>query len=130
MSTCLYPSTSCQCICHNESDFMTCSHCHCYHSKTTKIMMNSVLDHAKDIKVLHGKIDRLENRFQEYNELVLGACPLEIQKMYKKSHPHKCPVCEGIGKKDFPKYHVDGVPVVHLTNENCKPCEGKGIVWG
>lgn len=37
--------------------------------------------------------------------------------------PHKCPVCEGCGKK-----YVEG-----LRGDNsfdCHGCHGKGIVWG
>jgi DnaJ-class molecular chaperone len=37
--------------------------------------------------------------------------------------PHKCPVCDGNGKKPNP----------HATGENdllpCHACDGKGIVW-
>lgn len=44
---------------------------------------------------------------------------------YKDKKPHKCPVCDGKGKKLFGKSGC-----VAGFEENCYPCQGKGIVWG
>lgn len=38
--------------------------------------------------------------------------------------PHRCPVCKGKGKIQYT------LPVGGYWEDNCKPCEGKGIVWG
>lgn len=42
----------------------------------------------------------------------------ELEKMNRK--PHKCPVCEG---------HC-GTIINGVIDEDCRSCEGKGIVWG
>ena len=48
------------------------------------------------------------------------------RQIYSNKKPHKCPVCEGEGKKKI-KYLSDGRPLIVI---DCISCEGKGIVWG
>ena len=38
-----------------------------------------------------------------------------------EKHPFKCPVCEGAGRCGYGSLN-DG--------KKCRPCKGKGIVWG
>lgn len=40
--------------------------------------------------------------------------------------PHKCPVCNGIGKKVQPLTY--GIPF--NFHEVCPACEGKCVIWG
>jgi len=47
---------------------------------------------------------------------------LEYKATSKK--PHRCPVCEGKGKIHFT------LPAGGYWEQDCKPCETKGIVWG
>lgn len=50
-----------------------------------------------------------------------------------KLKPHKCPVCNGYGTHltDAAKFDFDGMMRAGLEMKKvCRPCEGKGIVWG
>ena len=38
--------------------------------------------------------------------------------------PHRCPVCEGIGQRQF---RVEGMGLV--ASETCGACNGAGIIW-
>lgn len=51
----------------------------------------------------------------------------EIERKLKESAktPHKCPVCDGIGKGVIGE--LRGLPI---KTEKCHTCEGAGIVWG
>ncbi len=42
--------------------------------------------------------------------------------------PHKCVICEGIGKVTNGFYNGNPNPV--LAREECKACSGTGILWG
>lgn len=37
--------------------------------------------------------------------------------------PHKCPVCDGEGKREK---QIDGIRAVF----NCSTCTGTGVLWG
>lgn len=81
----------------------------------------------------------LGNIIAEYHRLVLGACPIDIEKTIKENmrgkSPHKCPICEGERSiRIEPTYYVTKNPMDqrHLAPkiQECLSCEGKGIVWG
>lgn len=55
-------------------------------------------------------IDKLNQLLEHFKEVEINA--------YIKS-PHKCPVCDGEGKRTG-----------FLTPFECRTCTGKGIVWG
>lgn len=81
------------------------------------------------------RIKAIEEHLKEYNEIVLGACPIEIEKLNRKI-PHKCPVCDGDGR-----LYIDNIVSAHMVSQGwknehgysfkpCDSCEAKGIVWG
>jgi hypothetical protein len=51
--------------------------------------------------------------------------PLPFYPAIQLSHrPHKCPVCEGKGVVPAGFYTDD------VANQKCRPCGGKGVIWG
>lgn len=47
------------------------------------------------------------------------------------SVPYKCPACDGYGIRKVSDISISvGIPRVSSTEAECKPCEGKGILWG
>lgn len=51
----------------------------------------------------------------------------------RPTKPHKCPICEGVGKKltEAAKVNFDGMLRAGLEmSAQCHACEGLGIVWG
>lgn len=71
------------------------------------------------------RIKSIEEHLKEYHEIILGACPLEIEKLNRKI-PHKCPVCDG--KRLDLSNPIPGSG--GLKWDVCLICKGKGIVWG
>lgn len=59
-------------------------------------------------------------------------CEVLIDNIHKKLYeletqskkPFKCPVCEGSRKESF------NLPAGGYYEQDCKSCEGKGIIWG
>ena len=47
------------------------------------------------------------------------------------STPHKCPICLGVGlvAKGFYNSITTGTFIIPTTQEPCRTCAGKGIVW-
>lgn len=47
--------------------------------------------------------------------------------------PHKCPVCEGIGKVQYDPvdpFRVNNALLSQPSNWPCKACAGTGVLWG
>jgi formate dehydrogenase maturation protein FdhE len=105
-----------------------------------KLIYEGVLTHASILK-LQKNIEELEKwkesaiekniqyvkrikeleRFQEITHA-------QYKNIIKKTHPHKCPVCHGIGKREnilLPEQIENPKRFIE-----CNACEGKGIVWG
>lgn len=68
---------------------------------------------------------------QESAEQLFGYLPSWVQPcgefIQVGKQPHKCPVCDGRG------YVAPGFysgPCTSATTEQCRSCEGKGVVWG
>lgn len=78
------------------------------------------------------RLDNLEKNISRYHELVLGACPIDIEKNIrvniKGKAPHKCPVCGGNGLK-WDITDNQGLPWPTSQKIDCRSCAGKGIVW-
>jgi DnaJ-class molecular chaperone len=78
-------------------------------------------------KHIDKRIEKIESHFSGDYQLVAS-----------KLKPHKCPVCDGEGKKTL--FHACSyVALSKLAEliddegrvyELCKPCKGKGIIWG
>jgi hypothetical protein len=85
----------------------------------------------------------INERIDTYHKLVLGACPIDIEKEirnnmdktdtemskqypqpFKAMKPHKCPVCDGKGERI-----TKGCSTVAEFIENCYSCKATGIVW-
>lgn len=105
MSVCLYPASStCACICHKNLGNMTCMICNCREHQDLTALKERVKNLEKDNA----------SHWKHIGEL--------LPKLERK--PHKCPLCEGSGKRliEFP----NGT----FISDSCRACEGKGIVWG
>lgn len=78
-------------------------------------------DHADRINELIDKVKCIESRLSE------AKVDNKSAKVDKK--PHACPVCNGAC--EFKLLSVEAV-IANNGNqyEQCKPCSGKGIVWG
>lgn len=82
-------------------------------------------------------IDKLEESQKNINEKIVAMSPLvkrieELEKDNKflfecidvlKKKPHKCPVCEGTSKIKFT------LPAGGYWEDQCKSCQGKGVIW-
>lgn len=83
-------------------------------------------EYKTGIEDLNTDVMYLKQHIKQYHELVLGACPLDIEKTIRENMkgklPHKCPVCEGSGGVKHP---LTGL----IVPAKCHACEGKGIVW-
>lgn len=54
--------------------------------------------------------------------------PHDVAGVFQKM-PHRCPVCSGAGQVPADFYIGLGVTTT-VEPEQCRSCEGKGIVWG
>lgn len=72
----------------------------------------------ENIREITLRQDYIENYVKECFEVLVGACPLEIERLYRKK-PHRCPVCDGKGKNDQ----------TMRVDEKCHPCKGLGVLW-
>lgn len=82
-----------------------------------------LIEHAQEgVEKCFERIESLEGHLKQYHELMLGTCPIELEKTIRANMhgkiPHKCPVCEGMGG------------FLSTEPNTCHACEGKGIVWG
>lgn len=52
-------------------------------------------------------------------------------KAFYPEKPHKCPVCEGMGKDKNPLVmgEITSPSTIYMKNPDCYVCNGKGIVW-
>ncbi len=84
------------------------------------------------VECLEKHIISLKDHIKRYHELILGTCPIDLEKTIrsnmKDKTPHKCPVCEGNCMRPNPLVVIknEKMPI----NLDCIVCEGKGIVWG
>jgi DnaJ-class molecular chaperone len=62
------------------------------------------------------RVDKLEKSISSWEEEFYF---LKDKLRNHGSVPHKCPVCDGQG----------GTVITDTVDEECKACEGKGIVW-
>lgn len=98
-----------------------------YQANTNRAF-DKTLEELKDIEA-DKRLIRLELAIKAFDELInnIDVQIVELKRfqdithqeyMQRRKTPHKCPVCDGLGKATLFR---DGI---------CIPCEGKGIVWG
>lgn len=87
----------------------------------------------KAIVTTNDKTKMLHEHIISYHELMLGICPIDLEKTIQRNmrgkKPYKCPVCYGNGENKLASIEE------MLANNNkmyksCGACQGKGIVWG
>lgn len=71
------------------------------------------------IRDLENKIKKFENDFEQKLDVDYKKWIAYYNVVHPKKSPHKCPVCDGLGKTD-----------VLLPDACCNACKGKGVVWG
>src|ERR1700753_716664 len=93
------------------------------------------------IEDLETDVMHLKEHIKQYHELMLGACPLDIEKTIRENmkgkSPFKCPVCEGFGRRYAdPNRPLSGIENAFMPRyesglqyRSCHACEGKGVVW-
>lgn len=101
------------------------------------------------IENLEERIHQLENELQKYaehlktyHELMLGACPFDIEKTIRENMkgkiPHKCPICDGLGRHYVdPNRPLSGIENAFMPKDErgfqyriCQACKSSGIIWG
>ena len=103
----------------------------------SEVQMDEVEKEAKKDKDLEKLIHEFSLKlksFQEQIEAIFGQIPDEIEIRVKSTidkwikyfgkKPHKCPVCDGKSKIQFT------LPAGGYWEDQCKSCQGTGIVWG
>ena len=138
MSGCYPTNYECKCLCHlhGTTNKLNCHCCKPYNFRheidelrkeiykiKTLIDIKKIEQIILDGANLHATILKFENRMKQLEGF---------------NKPHKCPVCSGNGKiyidpaqfmseieAMFAKKDING-----LNYEDCKICNGKGIVWG
>ncbi len=81
-----------------------------------------------NVTLLHERIDKiekiLENKFGLISRIgILGNAlhDLSEENHRLKQKPHRCPICDGLGKN---------LALIAQQVSVCNVCEGKGIIWG
>jgi DNA repair exonuclease SbcCD ATPase subunit len=112
----------------------------CYSNNMASIVhiLETDMTHINLIMECKERLDKLENhendqphhvlKMHERIDYVLSKInQFDVMKAEKK--PHKCPVCYGNGEWELTSIEevIQNGGSKHLF---CKPCEGKGIVWG
>lgn len=102
--------------------------------------VNRMRDLEKAFLAAKERVEMLEKHLRSYHELILGACPIELEKTIRDNMrgkiPHKCPVCDFSGAIQLESMEeITRFKDVMKTDDGryfiwCKSCEGKGIVWG
>jgi len=106
----------CYCDCHKPVHYSAVPpQCYCT-CRYRNNWQNSPLPSAD----IHGSmtVKLLEERIKDLEESYQGLST-ELRYLLDNNNkkPHKCPVCDGLGKATLFK---DG---------NCQPCVGKGVLW-
>jgi predicted nuclease with TOPRIM domain len=70
-------------------------------------------------KISH-RVDELETEIKELKRFQ-DITHEQYKLITDRKRPHKCPVCDGFGKKLY---------LIAQESRLCDTCEGKGIVWG
>jgi len=96
-------------------------------------------------RLLQERIDKLESqlaevkRFQDitHEQFKMNANTSQQTRPYERKKPHKCPVCDGSQRDYFdvllPTFQYPSSTMLDHEGrryQNCRVCEGKGIVWG
>ncbi len=89
-----------------------------FHDEFKDVLKKDLTTHRKMWDEVYERLDRLEGMTITEDEM----------KNFIKT-PHKCPVCNGCGT-----WELESLEEVSNNHGSkyliCKPCEGKGIVWG
>lgn len=130
MSGCHTP-TETKSVCeHSKPVTLLCVLCAPKYQEFTMLdVINALNDLREKIKSLYiFKINQFDEnvniskRFDEIEKSIQEMRGLSLH----PTRPYKCPVCDGIGI-DCIIGEVRGLPI---KTDKCKPCDGKGIVWG
>ena len=70
-------------------------------------------DLGTDVMYIKERLTKIESHFSGDYQLIAS-----------KLMPHKCPICEGTGEREW--YENGGV---YRRIQKCISCEGKGILW-
>lgn len=115
---------SCSCFCHSQpNNIGGCMSCNCkpvYGTGTFTI--NNSYD---QLMKMEDRINKLENDFKIKLKVDMDKWEEYFRSLpTQNKNPHKCPLCEGVGENAI---CLNGV---RIEIKKCKPCDGKGIVWG
>jgi len=119
-------SIFCECLCHKtgiksiKTSIPPQPCCNCfdpisYHPDPYFPGEEAVSPMVKQIQKLEERIKEIE-RFQEITHL-------QYKVVQENKKLHKCPVCDGKRKE------LSVMPNGGYFEFDCKPCEGKGIIW-
>lgn len=54
--------------------------------------------------------------------------PTWTSNVYPSKTPHKCPVCDGIGKVK-PGFYGKSKPPFGRAKDDCRSCQATGVLW-
>lgn len=124
----IYPP---ECICNSDKRTNMSAIYYDENKENVSPLIATIQECHKKIKEFKDELDKLKSRDDQLLEIIKSTFAAQQSRPYKKEIPHKCPVCDGLGKINNTTITTNSYSICSSTSEkNCSACNAKGIIWG